>query len=207
MRLGEAFPLARLLSGDIGTQERDGYKRLLVNRVTTAVCGRDITLSLFAILHVRPLEYLAVTPFCPEEGYRLDPADHDPVARVDKLRDTFWGHVDAPREMFPVSPYRLLIEVRHDLEPVADLHLELGFPEGSRYLAAPEPRHDEPHRCDYARWVPADDGPLACVPGIAPEWVSVNVPGSPELLATLSARLLHFPGRRTPGPENYVEED
>jgi hypothetical protein len=185
---------------------------LLANRLTLTTPAGDLVVTLQVESRIRDLEFLAVTPFCPEEGYIIDDADTDPVARADKLRDTFWGHVITPEHMFPVSPRRLSVELHqdspgatHQKSLIEGLNLELAFPDGSAYLGAPSRHRHNERTWIYEQFVPADRGQLAFVPGIAPDWVSINVPDSAELLKTITARLRRLPHRPRPGREGYFE--
>jgi hypothetical protein len=205
--LDEQFPLMRLCHGCF-----DGPILLLANRLTLSTPAGDLVVTLQVESRIRDLEFLAVTPFCPEEGYIIDDADTDPVARADKLRDTFWGHVITPEHMFPVSPRRLSVELHqdspgatHQKSLIEGLNLELAFPDGSAYLGAPSRHRHNERTWIYEQFVPADRGQLAFVPGIAPDWVSINVPDSAELLKTITARLRRLPHRPRPGREGYFE--
>ena len=193
LQLGEPFPLINPSHGGLG-QKAD----LLAHRI---VLGEMAT-SLQLWLPYLPLEYLAVTPFCPAEGYQIDEGDLDPERRDGKLADSPWGHVVQPHRMFPASPRRLNVFADHDNR---DLWLELRFPDGSRWLAGPEddPSSGMPFR--YRRWVPAGIGPLAVVSWLGPEWVSINVPAHTDLLREVTATFHEMPGRRHPGPPGYEE--
>lgn len=198
VQLDEPFALLRQLYGHFG-----GGTTFLANRLRVATPAGEARVTLTVWLSPRTLEYQAVTPFCPEEGYSVDEADSDPGKRAAKLQETYLGRVDNAEAAFPISPQRLWILVDHAAKG-DDLWLQLSFPDGSTYLSAPSPDPHGHHDAVYEEFVPVGI-PLAFVPGIAPEWVSINVPRSPELLKTVTARLRYLPERPKPSRSGYFE--
>ncbi|SDS52136.1 hypothetical protein SAMN04489716_0968 [Actinoplanes derwentensis] len=87
MRLDQPFPLVRAM---IGSPQ---YRDVLLNRLRLELPGGPVTLTVKSWPNPIDLEYQAVTPFCPEGGYRFDEADTDAEARAARLRDGFWGHL------------------------------------------------------------------------------------------------------------------
>ena len=207
--LDEPFPLLRHLHGQLSA----GGSWFVANKPRVVLPGGEVTLVLTVWTTKRPVEYLAVTPFNPPEGYPVDDADTDPVRRAAKLDgpQRVWGGVGWVPDIFPSSPNRLWI-ISDPVDPstaplAAELWLELTFPGGRSYLAAPGPyRHGGAHHLIYQEFVPTARPELAEVPGLAPPWVSLNVPPYPELLKTVTARLRHLPYRPRPHRPGYVEE-
>ncbi len=158
----------------------------------------------------RVLEYLAVTPFCPDEGYVIDAHDLDPIARSAKV-DRYHLGIFGTGQFFPVSPYRLRVHLAHDAPAgsaaarfAEGLWLELSFPDGSAYRAATY-RSEKAGRV-YEQWVPVAHGLLPVVAGLAPEWVSIQVPEQLELLAGVTAVLRQLPDAPRPSAVHYFEE-
>ncbi|HEY0701037.1 MAG TPA: hypothetical protein VGD43_24900, partial [Micromonospora sp.] len=209
VRPDETFPLLRFLHGEF----RADRAWFAANRLTVGLPGGPVTVTLTVWTSKRPLEYLAVTPFNPPEGYPVDDADTDPVRRAAKLdgEQRVWGGFGWVPDIFPTSPRRLWViadVARKSTLPAArELWLELTFPGGSSYLAAPGLYcHGGEHDLIYQEFVPADRPELAEVPGLAPPWLSVNVPPYPELLKTVTARLRHLPDQPAPHHPDYFED-
>ncbi|WP_020525561.1 hypothetical protein [Catelliglobosispora koreensis] len=187
----ESFPLVRLNYGFFESPV------LLVNKL--AIDG--VAYSIYVQLWTSSLEYQAVTPFCPEEGYRIDGDDLDPARRRAKV---------GTRSNFPVSPWRLWTYVDHDADPgspaaaVAEsLWLELTFPGDQAFRSASYRRGR--WGMVYDEWVQEPYGLLPVVPGLAPEWVSIQLPKLPELLKTVTARLRYLPDQPRPADTSFFE--
>ncbi|MFD0597584.1 hypothetical protein ACFQZ4_39220 [Catellatospora coxensis] len=58
----------------------------------------------------------------------------------------------------------------------------------------------------YEQWVPVAYGLLTVVAGLAPEWVSIQVPEQLELLAEVTATLRHLPDEPRPSAVHLFEE-
>ncbi|GIG06065.1 hypothetical protein [Catellatospora coxensis] len=203
--VGEPFPLVRFQYGFFGKGTR-----YLSQRVTVTTPDGPVTLDVEIDVFTRVLEYQAVTPFCPEEGYLLDAHDRDPIARSAKV-DRYHLGVFGSGQYFPVSPYRLRVHLAHDAPAgsaaarfAEGLWLELAFPDGSGYRAASY-RAEQAGRV-YEQWVPVAYGLLTVVAGLAPEWVSIQVPEQLELLAEVTATLRHLPDEPRPSAVHLFEE-
>lgn len=202
--LGEPFPLVRFQYGYFGRGTR-----YLSQRVAVTTPDGPVTLDVEIDVFTRVLEYQAVTPFCPDEGYVLDAHDLDPIARSAKVDRYHLGVFGG--EFFPVSPHRLLVHLAHDAPAgsaaarfAEGLWLELAFPDGSAYRAASY-RTEQAGQV-YEQWVPVAYGLLPVVAGLAPEWVSIQVPEQVELLAEVTATLRHLPDEPRPTAVHLFEE-
>jgi phosphoserine phosphatase len=203
--LDEPFALVRFQYGFFGKGTR-----YLSQRVAVGTPDGPVTLDVEIDVFTRVLEYQAVTPFCPEEGYLLDAHDRDPIARSAKI-DRYHLGVFGSGQYFPVSPYRLRVHLAHDAPAgsaaarfAEDLWLELAFPDGAAYRAASY-RTAKAGRV-YEQWVPVAFGLLPVVAGLAPEWVSIQVPEQLELLAEVTATLRHLPDEPRPSAVHLFEE-
>ncbi|MEU8080082.1 hypothetical protein AB0B31_32095 [Catellatospora citrea] len=203
--LGEPFPLVRYQYGFFGKGTR-----YLSQRVAAATAEGPVTVDVEIDVFTRVLEYLAVTPFCPDEGYVIDAHDLDPIARSAKV-DRYHLGIFGSGQFFPVSPYRLRVHLVHDAPAgsaaarlAEGLWLELSFPDGSTYRAAAY-RSKKAGRV-YEQWVPTAHGLLPVVAGLAPEWVSIQVPEHLELLAGVTAVLRHLPDAPRPSAVHHFEQ-
>ncbi|GAA1651487.1 hypothetical protein [Actinoplanes couchii] len=200
VRVDEPFPLVGMMLGPPEQRE------VVVNRLVLETPGGPVALTVKSWPNPITLEYQAVTPFCPEEGYLFDEADSDPVARGEKVRSGIWGHLEP--DGFPVSPFRFRIVVEYEpaaADLVGHLWLEVAFPLGATLLGMPLP---PPRRSRdvlfYDQFVPVGRPELAEVEGVAPGWVSIHVPPSPDLLKSVTATFRHLPDRALPSPD-YID--